>query len=59
MRDDEALKELDQEIDLEKRKTLGKLTKAAWTVPAVATFGLGALQSSSAWARVANGGSGS
>jgi len=55
VRDDEALNELDQDIDLEKRKTLAKLTKASWAIPVVATFGLGALQTSSAWAQTSNG----
>ena len=41
-------------VNEEKRETLAKLSKAAWSVPVVATFSLGALNASSNWAHAAN-----
>lgn len=41
------IEQLNKEIDQDKRETLAKLAKAAWAVPVVATFGLGALNSKS------------
>ena len=43
------------EIDAAKRETLRKLGAAAWVVPVVATFAVGGLSMSSAWALPANG----
>ncbi len=38
-------------VDAEKRETLKKLATAAWALPVVATFSLGGLSSSKAWAQ--------
>jgi len=48
---------LNKEIDRDKRETLAKLAKAAWAVPVVATFGLGALslKSTTVHALIGNG----
>jgi hypothetical protein len=43
------------EIDAAKRETLRKLGAAAWVIPVVATFAVGGLNMSSAWALTANG----
>jgi hypothetical protein len=45
----------DLKIDAAKRETLRKLGTAAWAIPVVATFAVGGLKMSSAWAAVANG----
>lgn len=37
------IEQLNKKIDRDKRETLAKLAKAAWAVPVIATFGLGAL----------------
>lgn len=56
LENNESFDHLKGEIDQDKRETLIKLSKAAWAVPVVATFGLSALDSSSpAWAQVGNG----
>ncbi|MEL6744937.1 MAG: hypothetical protein AAFO68_05650 [Pseudomonadota bacterium] len=36
-------KNIEAKLDAEKRETLKKLRAAAWVVPVVATFGLGAM----------------
>ena len=41
-------------INSDKRETLTKLSKAAWTAPVVATFAMGALNSSTNWAHASN-----
>ena len=57
MAKNESFDHLKGEIDQDKRDTLIKLSKAAWVVPAVATFGLSALDASSpAWAQVSGNG---
>jgi hypothetical protein len=38
-------------LDEAKRETLKTLAKAAWAVPVVATFSIGGLNVSSAWAQ--------
>mgnify|MGYP000135603222 CR=1 FL=1 len=54
----DSFEQLEGEIDEAKRDTLIKLSKAAWVVPAVATFGLSSLGSSSqAWAQAVPNGS--
>lgn len=49
------IEQLNKEIDQDKRETLAKLAKAAWAVPVVATFGLGALNTMSTAVAIGNG----
>lgn len=54
MNNDNEVSKNDLEIDAAKRETLRKLAGAAWAVPVVATFSLGALATSTRSAMASN-----